>query len=99
MPLDIFAAQDAAMAGVQIFQKWQRDWLAQWLKPLMDMVEALQTEQVVNQWELLDPQLKEFMEKQYPEEYAKAEKIISDLKKGKRNAPDTGPAGSGVTRY
>jgi len=84
MPLDYLSAQDAAIGGVMKYKKWQAEWLKQWLKPLLEMVEALQNEQVVTQWELLEPKLKEFMAEQYPDEFGKAEKIISDLKKGKR---------------
>ena len=81
MPLNILIAEDAALQGVLTWKEWESQWLAQWLDPLLVMVQTFQSEQTLQQWDQFPSELKDRLEEVNPIQFRKANKIIEDLRK------------------
>jgi hypothetical protein len=80
MPITVLDLDDAKLAGAMSFKAFQREWLAQWLKPLLEIVTAKRNERIVIEWDKMPPELHDAMKSQLPEQYAQAERAVAQMK-------------------
>ena len=80
MPVTVLDLADAKLAGQMTFRDWQREWLAQWLRPLLEIVTAKRNERIIIEWDRMPPELHDVMKMQFPEQYAQAEKAVREMK-------------------
>jgi hypothetical protein len=81
MPINIVDLADAQLLGQLTFKEFQREWLAQWLMPLMQIVVARQEEKVLREWDKISPELHDTMEQDFPEQYAQAIRSVTQMRK------------------
>jgi hypothetical protein len=80
MPITVLDFEDAKLAGQMSFKDFQRSWLAQWLRPLLEIVTAKRNERIVLEWDRMSPELHDAMKMQFPDQYAAAEKAVREMK-------------------
>ena len=81
MPINIIDLEDARLLGDLTFKEWQREWLAQWLRPLMELVIAKRDEKVLQEWDKLPQGMIETMQQVQPEKFAEATAAIDQMRK------------------
>ena len=80
MPLDKKIANDAVLDGFIQFQSWAREFVLQWNEPQIKLEMAKQKDQAITAWEMMPPEMKAELERQFPEQYAQAEQTYRKLK-------------------
>ena len=80
MPVTVLDLADAKLAGQMSFREFQREWLAQWLKPLLEIVVAKRDERILIEWDRMPPELHDAMKVQFPDKYAQAEKAVREMR-------------------
>jgi len=81
MPISIVDLEDAKLLGTLNFREFQKQWLADFLRPLMQIVVAKRDEQTLIEWDKLSPEIHETMERDYPEQHAEAMTAIEQMRK------------------
>lgn len=81
MPISIIDLEDAKLLGTLNFREWQKSWLADWLRPLIDIVLTKRDEQTLVEWDKLPPELMERLEQDQPEKFAEAAAAIEQMRK------------------
>ena len=80
MPVTVLDLQDAKLAGQMSFRAFQREWLAQWLRPLMEIVISRRNERIMLEWDRMPPELHVAMQAQFPDQYVKAEQAVREMR-------------------
>lgn len=80
MPVNVLDLQDARLAGQMNFRAFQREFLAQWLRPLMEIVITKRNERIMIEWDRMPAELHDAMKMQFPDQYARAEQAIAQMK-------------------
>ena len=81
MPVTIVDLADAQLLGQMTFKEFQREWLSQWLRPLMEIVITRRDEKVLQEWDKLSPELHEAMQQDFPDQHKQALKAINKMRK------------------
>ena len=81
MPISIVDLEDAKLLGTLNFREFQKVWLADWLRPLMQIVVAKRDERTLVEWDKLPPELMETMQQDHPDEFAEASAAIKEMRK------------------
>ncbi len=85
MTATIIDAQDAAHSASVDAQGWAREFVSEWLRPMIEMQQARTIEQAVMMIEQMPPEMKAMMQAQNPEQYAAMMKAVDQLKKRGKN--------------
>jgi len=80
MSITVLDLQDARLAGKMEFRAFQREWLTQWLRPLMEIVITRRNERIMLEWDRMPPELHVAMQTQFPDKYAQAEEAVREMR-------------------
>lgn len=69
--MNALTAQDAILTSAAVVEEWRREFIEQWMKPVIK-------QQARTQWARLSPDTKEILKKEQPNEYRQLMAFMQD---------------------